>query len=255
MTPRFRVPPSALRAFALGSGLLLLPHEAAAQGRPWPGRAVVSVNGGIQPTSTTFADRFSFDLYQEQATVDADYRVRSAPVFDGGVIIRLWRGLGAGVAVSRFTDRRDAQIEASLPHPFFDEQHRQIEGQERVRRNETGVHVQAAWMIQATNTLRVIVAAGPSYVSAEQSFATDVRFSEEYPFDAAEYAGAAVGRETKSAVGFNAGADIMWTFSRHVGVGGLLRFTRASMTVTPGGRSIELEAGGLHAGGGLRVLF
>ena len=52
------------------------------------------------------------------------------------------------------------------------------------------------------------------------------------------------------------GVDVIWAFSRNVGVGGLLRFTRATTTITPGeGRTIELELGGLQAGGGIRILF
>jgi hypothetical protein len=248
--------PFGVRPLALGIGVLLLPGVAAAQGRPWPGRVVVAVNGATQATSTTFNDRFSFDQYLEQATVEADYEVQSDLVVDGGVIVRLWRGLGAGVAVSRFNNRRPAQIEASIPHPFFFAQARAIEGQESARRSETGAHVQLAWMIPATDHIRIIVSAGPSWLNVEQSLVREIRSAEVYPFDTAEYSSAAVGRESKSAVGVNAGADVMWTFSKNVGVGGLLRFTRATMSVQPGeGRSVKLEAGGLHAGGGLRVLF
>jgi hypothetical protein len=237
-------------------GLLMTASPARAQGT-WPGRAVVSFNVGIQSSARTFSDQISFPLYLEQATHDIDYATESELFFDGGAIVRLWGNLGAGVAVSRYTDDTPATVEGSLPHPFHFNQPRSIEGETPdIRRRETATHLQIAWMAAPADRIRFIVSGGPSWIQAEQGVVTDVRYTEAYPFDEATFSSVDRTIEKETAVGFNVGADVIWAFSRNVGVGGLLRFTRATTDIAPAeGRSIELELGGLQAGGGIRILF
>ena len=64
----------------------------------------------------------------------------------------------------------------------------------------------------------------------------------------------------KTVVGFNVSADITWTLASHLGVGTVTRYSRAKLTLDPGAesavsRAIELHAGGLQIGGGIRLLF
>ena len=237
--------------------VLLAPASPALAQGSWPGRAVVSFNVGLQSSSRTFSDSITFPLYLEQATHDIDYATESELFFDGGAIVRLWGNLGAGVAVSRYTDDTAATVEGSLPHPFQFNQPRSIEGETpEIRRRETATHVQVAWMAAPTERVRFIISGGPSWMQAEQGVVTEVRYSEAYPFDEATFTGVDRTIEKETAVGFNVGVDVIWAFSRNIGVGGLLRFTRATASVVPAeGRSIELELGGLQAGGGIRILF
>jgi hypothetical protein len=249
------------RAHALVGALMavavLTPAWPARAQGAWPGRAVVSVNGGVQSSSRTFSDTITFPLYLEQATHDIDYATESELFFDAGAVVRVWGNLGVGVAVSRYTDDTAATVEGSLPHPFRFNQLRSIEGETpEIRRRETGTHLQIAWMVAATNRIRFIVSGGPSWIQAEQGVVTEVRYSEAYPFDEATFTGVDRVLEKESGTGFNIGADVIWAFSKNIGVGGLLRYTRATVTLSPvEGRSIELELGGLQAGGGLRILF
>jgi hypothetical protein len=247
---------TALNRAMIGLAVLTLPSAAAAQSA-WPGRVVVSVNGGVQSSSRTFSDRITFPLYLEEASINVDYAVESAALFDGGAIVRLWGNLGAGVAVSRFTDDRAAMIEGTLPHPFQFNQPRSIEGEApNMRRRETSTHLQFAWMAAPTNRVRFVLSGGPSWINVEQGLVTDVRYTEAYPFDEAIFSSTERIIDKESAVGFNVGADVMWVFSKNLGVGGIIRFSRATTTVSPAaGRSIEIEVGGLQAGGGIRVLF
>jgi hypothetical protein len=64
----------------------------------------------------------------------------------------------------------------------------------------------------------------------------------------------------KTVVGFNVGADITWSLAPHLGVGTVTRYSRAKVTLDPGAesavsRAIELHAGGLQIGGGIRLRF
>ena len=109
-------------------------------------RFTISVNGGYQPSSTSFDDRFTFDLNHETASVNTDYSVDAGPLFDAGVGFRIWKGLGAGIAISRFSVDSTGQAEASLPHPLFFQRNRQLSGETTgITRNETGIHIQAQY--------------------------------------------------------------------------------------------------------------
>ena len=104
--------------------------------------------------------------------------------------------------------------------------------------------------------MRIVLSAGPSFFTVEQDLVTDVTINETYPFDAAEFGSAQKERKNASATSFNVGADVLWMLTRSVGVGGVVRFSRASIDLdAPGDRTISVDAGGPYVGGGIRFLF
>jgi hypothetical protein len=85
---------------------------------------------------------------------------------------------------------------------------------------------------------------------------TEVIYAESYPFDAASFVSAVTTGTSGTALGFNVGADLTWRFGQHFGLGGLLRFSRASTTLSVGpDNEVAAEAGGLHVESGLRLIF
>lgn len=245
-----------VRILALAGMLVCtLAVEAAAQA--WSERFYVTFNGGVQTTTNGFSDRFQFEQYLEQASVEVDYDNDGGPFFDGGIGVRLWKGLGAGVTFSFFTKDNPATIEARIPHPFFDAQPREISGDAPgLTRTDSVVHLQVMAMLDPAGPLRLVLFGGPSFFRVEQDLVTGVRYSEEYPYDTATFTGADTSSVNESAVGFNVGADAIWMFHENVGAGGLLRFTRASLDLdAPGNRTISVDAGGFQAGGGIRIVF
>ena len=232
---------------------LLAAIPAAAQPLP---RFTISVNGGYQPSSTSFDDRFTFDLNHETASVDTDYSVEDGPLFDAGVGFRIWNGLGAGIAISRFTVDSTGQAEATLPHPLVFQRNRQISGETTgITREETGIHIQAQYHLPPFGRVYVTLAGGPSVLDIQQSIVTDVNYTEEFPYDTATYVGVDSQRVSGTATGFNAGTDVRWMFTRNIGVGGLVRYTRASVDLTRNGRTVKVDAGGTQVGGGIRLAF
>jgi len=232
---------------------LLGAMPAAAQPLP---RFTISVNGGYQPSTTSFDDRFTFDLNRETASVDTDYSVDAGPLFDAGVGFRIWKGLGAGIAISRFSVDSAGQAEATLPHPLFFQRNRQISGETTgITREETGIHIQAQYQLPPFGNVYVTLAGGPSVLDIQQSIVTDVNFTEEFPYDTAIYVGVDSQRVSGTATGFNAGADVRWMFTRNVGVGGLVRYTRATVDLTRNNRTVTVDAGGMQVGGGVRLAF
>ena len=53
------------------------------------------INGGYQPSTTSFDDTFTFTLYQETGTTETSY-VGAGAIFEGGAGVRVWKGLALG---------------------------------------------------------------------------------------------------------------------------------------------------------------
>ena len=230
-------------------------------------RIYVSINAAAQAAATRITDHFEFERNVELGSADLTYPAKPGLVFDGGAGIRLWKNIGAGVAVSHLSRSDTVRVVASIPHPLLFQRPRQVEGDLRgVTHAETGVHVHVLYLTNAGRRLRVVLAAGPSLIKLEQEAASAIQYDDTFPFDSATFRTATTRRVKKSVAAFNAGADLM--FGARIGVGGLLRFVhgRANLTApiaAPEGsilnprssRQLRVDAGGLQGGAGIRILF
>jgi hypothetical protein len=233
-----------------------LATAAPAAAQPEIGRLTVSVNAGVQTSATGFSDHFEFERDIETATVDVRYPIKPEVLFDGGVILRLWKNLGAGVAVSRVTGDGSAEVDAQIPHRLQFQQPRAVEGEEDgIVHAETGIHLQLQYSIPIASRFTLVLSGGPSRLSVEQDLVTEVLYDEAYPYDEATFRSATTRRAKASVTGYNAGADLRWMPGR-IGVGGLVRFTRGSLDlVTENNRRIRVRAGGVQVGAGIRIGF
>ena len=216
----------------------------------------VSVSAGLQAPSTDFTENFTFESNAEGADVAAVYGVDSSFTFDvsGGIFV--WQDLAVGVGVSRFSKDAQATVSARLPNPFFFNQDRLVDGSAQASRTETAVHVMAQWAIPVTQRVEIGIFGGPSFFSVDQDFVRSVEFVDEFPFETATFVSAPVARQSESAIGYHVGADVAVFVTPHVGVGGLVRFSRATTDfVDAGGSTLSVDAGGLLLGGGLRLRF
>lgn len=240
-----------------GALLLVASSSPASAQATRPGRGYISLNALSQPANPALSDHFDFEENVETATVDVRYPSKLGIGGDGGAGFRLWKQLGVGLAVSYVSSTGAADVEARIPHPFIFGQPRAISGSEgSISRAETGAHVQVLYFVPAGRNLRFILSAGPSRVSLEQEAITEVHYSDTYPYDTAAFTRATTRTVKGSAVGFNVGADVQWMFSRTIGVGALVRFTRAQVELDIAtGRRLPVDTGGVQAGGGLRIRF
>ena len=215
-----------------------------------------SFSGGVQPTNNSFTDVFDLMLYTEPEHVTVAYPAKTGFLIAASGGYRVWRQLFVGLGVTRYSASGDAQVTAQLPHPFFDNTYRNIEGTAPMTRGEIGAHALIGWMLRPTRRVRVMVTAGPSYISAKQPIVTEVAFTETYPYDTAQFTGVRPTESLRGAPGFNAGADVFWKFGKNTGVGGLVQFTHARVRVPANaGRSVRFDAGGGQVAAGLRFLF
>lgn len=220
-------------------------------------RVYVSANGGIQNNGVTFTEQHAEPLFQEQLAWQADYELENGAVFDGGVGVRIWRGLVIGVNYSRFRQSAASRISAQVPHPFFFDRPRPLEGESvPLIHTEQAVHVSATWMAPGTRRIELGILAGPSYFNVKRDFVEAVEYQEAYPYDEAAFDGVAVREGSGTAIGFHAGADLTFLLTPQVGLGVLVRYSRASLDLdTPAGGSLSMDVGGLQAGAGLRLRF
>ena len=239
--------------------LLAVPGIAQAQ-TAWRDHARVSINFGVQqPAATTFSSTTTTTVYLETATINTAYQAPRGGFFDGGVLIRIRRGFGVGAAVSAFSKSSAASVSGTIPHPFFSNRLRPISGTTSpLERSETAVYIQAAYVV-SSRRIDVAISGGPAFFNVKQDLVTDARYDskDDYPYDTATFEGAAISKAESRKVGFNVGADVGLKLSKNFGVGGLIRFSRASLTfpLANTASGVSTIAGGLHAGGGVRFFF
>jgi hypothetical protein len=240
---------------AAGLAAVLVSATAEAQGRGAT-RAFVSANIGSQTTSTTFDHVTPVPVNREDGSLTTSYRVDSGLVFDVGGAVLVRRQLWVGASVSHFSASGDADAIAQVPHPFFFNQHREVQGTPSdLARAETAVHVSLMWDLVQIGRWQIKVLGGPSFFSARQDLVTALQYQESFPFDTASYTGADVEESSDSGVGFHAAADVSTYLTPAIGVGALVRFSRAEVTLGDAPTTASSTTGGLHVGGGIRVRF
>jgi hypothetical protein len=245
-----------LIGWILPAVVLLLTGAAPAAAQPAREKIWFSISGGIQATNNSFNDSFDLTLYTEPEHVTVNYPAKSGFLIAGSGAYRVWRQLFVGVGVTHYSGSGDAQVTAQLPHPFFDATYRSVEGTAPMTRSEVGAHMLIGWMLRPSRTFRVMLTAGPSYMTATQPIVTEVTFTEAYPYDTAQFTGVKTIESSRGAAGFNAGADVFWMFGKNVGAGGMVQFTHARIkTPANAGRSVSFDAGGGQVAAGLRFLF
>lgn len=231
-----------------------------AQAQTEESRGFLSINGGIQAAGEDFSGRGAFDdplFGPERASFEADYGAATDNLFDVGGGVRVRGNLAVGAAVSLASRESDAAVSAQLPHPFLFERPRAISGTAAgLARTETAVHLQVQYMIPVSSSFTVTLFGGPTWFNVAQDLVSGVDFDHEYPYDSARFTGARAAEQSASAIGVHAGADAAFYFSRAIGVGGTVRFSRGTVEFdAPSGGAVESTAGGLQTSGGLRIRF
>ena len=220
-------------------------------------RARISINAGVESVST-FTSTTTTPLYLESETINSSYSIPPGVFVDGEVIVRVRRrGFAIGAAVSTLTKSDAASVTGTIPHPFLFNTPRAISGTTSpLERSETAVHMLAAF-ISTSKRRDIVIAGGPSFFHVTQDLVGDVAYTDAYPYDTAVFSGAIASKSSASAIGVNVGVDIGVKLSKSFGVGGIVRFSHAGLTLplakTTSG--VSTDAGGVQAGGGVRLYF
>jgi hypothetical protein len=204
-------------------------------------------------------------VFGEVASASAIYaRPESGTNIDFGSGYMFSPVMGLGVNFSRNGYKDPASVSMTLPDPYFfnDSATGALVTEDALERRENAVHLQA--MINATpdsERLRVRFFGGPSYFRVQQHLVSDIQFVQSaspfFPANDVTLTGVEADAVKGNAWGYHAGADVGMFFNRTVGVGGTVRFSRATVTVADPftGSNTDLKAGGVQVGGGLRFKF
>jgi hypothetical protein len=248
-----RLAPFLALIFIVWFGAVPASSQVTVDGDPWVG--IVSASGGVQVDTKRLSQSFELTKNFEPAPITAELSDSSVPFFDAGATFRIAGDFGAGVAVSFLSNTDDATVEASVAHPFYFDRDRTISGTVGVVHRETAVHTNAAYLL-GTDRLTLLLFGGASFFKLEQDLVTDVEYDETYPYDTATFAEATLVSVSESKVGYNVGADVTWRLSPRWGIGGLLRYSHASIPLEAAGLDFgSVDVGGLMAGGGIRIMF
>jgi hypothetical protein len=236
-------------------------HAAGAQVTQGSEKVRVSINFGAQLSSTTFTTTTNSIVFLEPATITTAYTVPKGKLFDGGILYRFAGGFGVGVAISSYSERSDAPVTGSIPHPFgFNTPpftNRTLTGTAAsLERSEFAANIQAAYVI-ATKRYDVAISGGPTIFRVSQDLVSNAVYTDTYPFDTVTFTSATTVKGEGTKTGFNVGVDVGYKLSPNLGVGGLVRFSRATLSfpLTGSAANVDVEAGGLQVAGGVRFYF
>lgn len=249
-----------MRSFFCAVAALALGTVPAAAQSSSPTRAFATINFGVQSQSQDLSQAGTFSLYDETGTFEAAHEIDGGPFFEIGAGVGIYRNFSIGASYAqRSTASRDVAISARVPHPIFFDALRDATGTvSDVEHDERAIHLQAMWHIPVTVEFDVTLFAGPSFFTVEEQLVESVTPSEiGGDFSQVNLDTIGLSAQRESAVGFNLGVDTRYMFTRNVGLGAMLRFTRGSVTLTSpsGGADIETDAGGFDIAGGLRFRF
>ena len=234
--------------------------QASAQALPWEGRGFLNVNFGIQVIADDAADTSSsFKLYDETGTVTSTQAIdKQAPFLDFGGGFRVAGNFGVGFAYSRLNVTGAAEVVAKVPSPIFYDQPRTATASfTGLDHTENAYHFQALWMLPISDTVDVMLSGGPTWFSLTQGVVGSPQITEVGPPYTTVNMSVSQTTLTASKMGFNVGADLTFRFANNFGVGGMARYSSATVTLesTGGDTSSDVKVGGFQVGGGIRIRF
>lgn len=225
-----------------------VPHLAHAQSMQFSDKGWVSFTAGGQFGSHDITTSSTFDLYGEQATTGSSQTITGGAMVDFGGAYRVWRNnLLAGVSFSHESSQSNVDITASIPDPVVFGKMRNVTSQVTgADHDENALHFSAIWMFPIANKLDVGVFGGPTIFFVKQDIVETLTVTEPVP----TVTGPLV-KISKTTGGINLGVDAQYLIWDKIALGGMMRYTWGSATIS----GSKLTVGGFELGGGARYRF
>jgi hypothetical protein len=227
---------------------------ARAQGRP---PIEIAAGAAAQSSSMSFLSVRQFPYFAETARLESDLDSGNGIAFDLGALIGVVRRVGFRFGVTRTSRDSSSEARGRFPHPFFFNTDRTgTWSSDALDLTETAVHVAIDVRVLDRDRLALSLFGGPTWFIYKQGVIADVEPIENYPYDTID-ARVVTSNIHGTATGFHAGVDASWFFSRHVGVGGVIRYAagRQKDVRIGEGEPFNVDLGGAQGGGGIRIRF
>lgn len=225
-------------------------------------RVWIDVNLGVAVAAEkSYGVTVEETLFQERARFAADYEFPTGANFDFGGGYLFTEAFGVGVSFSGTAHKGPAVVSATIPHPrFFNAAATGTADTEDVEKVEGAVHLQAVFVVPTSDRMRFRLFAGPSYFRVRQDTFDDIRYVQNAQLfsngNTVTITGAPFSESEATAWGYHLGGDVALFFNRVVGIGAFARYSRAEVEqLDLGGLVVKNKAGGVQAGGGLRLRF
>lgn len=180
----------------------------------------------------------------------------------GGYLSKI--GLGLEVHLDFAQYKSTVGLQAYVPSPYFFNTPgvaSTVTGGQLDRR-DIGVNIGAAYRLPLpTDRVILRVSGGPTYFNVNNEMVSIIRYTQSASsllrLNLVNITGYETRTEKGSALGYHVGADVGVFFSRHFGVGGVIRYSHGKITLTDplSGDDADLKVGNTTVGGGLRVRF
>jgi hypothetical protein len=226
----------------------------------------IDVNFGVAASvADDAAFAFTGPLCGEPLVLASAYpKPSTGAEFDFGGGYMFTPRIGLGISFTGQAHKDTAGLAITVPHPFFfnSSDTDAAETQEELERAEGGAHISAMLAPLHTESLRVRLFGGPTWFRYKADLIQGIRSSQvASPFSRANtviITGYDAVETEGTGWGFHVGGDVSWFFTRVVGIGGFVRFSRGSVTLEPEPMSEtaqDVTVGGAQGGGGLRLRF
>ncbi len=242
------------KAAICGAALLMWATPATAQVKmlPWRDLVFLNISGAGQSGSQTTTTNFSFELYEEQATVDTSREVKGSSFFDFTVGAAVLDNIGAALSIWTRSDAGEATIHASIPDPIQFDHNRTVDTtQGGMTHRETWIGIQGLYGFGLTPKVDVMILGGPAIAKVEHDVPISSTVAET---PSGPTVTLQTQRQSKSLVGYIFGVDVRYMFTKNFGAGGFVRVAGASGTFDDP-NSTDIKVGGPQFGVGLRVRY
>ncbi len=237
---------TALTALLLGA----LPNAAQAQAEP--PRTVLLINGHARVAAPKFNDRVDPLVTFERAAIDVTYKPTVGVGGGLGVARRLSSRFGVLGAVSIGSTKADAAAKGTLPHPLYFAASRDVESRGAVSGSQLIVDLLATGFWQRGSRWTILAGAGPALVRVSQDVVDGVNVNEVFPYDTVAVTGLHTSSASGSGIGVTGMLDVTRALGPRAGLAAFAQYTVATVTTGDEDSRVDINAGGLRVGLGLR---
>lgn len=247
-------------ALSVSGSVAWAQSSAPAPERAWVDFNVVSARAMQEEQVYAFATPLFGEVFAA-ATVYPSMPRASGFGLEGG--FHVTPALGVGVHLDFVNYSYPVGLGLSVPHPFFFDLDATAgsETATPLERRDRNVDIMLTYDLPTQSAWRVRVFGGPTFFRLTQQMVDVIEYDHIFNntgLNLVEITGFEFSEASGNSVGFNVGGDVAYFFTRHVGVGGVLRFNRGTVTIDSeplSGESVDLTAGHLSAGAGVRFRF
>jgi hypothetical protein len=217
-----------------------------------PPRTVLLINGYARVVAPEFKDRVDPLITFERAAIDVTYTPATALGGGVGLARRLSSRFGVLADVSFGSAKASAAARGTLPHPLYFNRSRDVEGTDDVTGSQLIVDLIATGFWQKGSRWTILAGVGPSFVRVSQKVVTGVLVTETFPYDIVAVRGLQTETASGGGIGVTGMLDVTRSFGTRTGLAVFARYTAASVATGDEDTAVDINAGGLRVGLGLR---